>query len=268
MRRVRFPIRASYRALLAPLVLLSLPVSLASPAARASGHLGDNEIIASERLGYDLQYRVYLPAAAERGERLSTLYVTDGQWYIAQGDLPGVLDSLIGSGAIEPVIAVFIDNRDPGDPGVNRRNDQFFCNERYAAFVTDELVPRIESRHPAAPDRERRVILGVSFGALNAACFGLAAHETFGGIAMQSPALHPVPGIFGEYERTKRLPLRIFISAGTPNDNTAAARRLKRILEKRKYDLRYVEVEAGHDWSNWRPLLDDVLLFFFESPPA
>jgi enterochelin esterase-like enzyme len=28
--------------------------------------------------------------------------------------------------------------------------------------------------------------------------------------------------------------------------------------------MEYIEVREGHNWNNWRPLIDDVLKFFYE----
>ena len=90
--------------------LLAL-VMLTAPAAGLEGTLGPNQIFTSQALGYDLQYRVYSPPG-EHSE-LPVLYVTDGQWYIEPGELHVVLDQMIAEGSIEPVLAVFVDNRDP-----------------------------------------------------------------------------------------------------------------------------------------------------------
>ena len=232
-----------------------------------TGTLGANETIRSEILGYKLQYRVYLPPGHDPDVAVPTLYVTDGQWYIERGELPVLLDRLIGQAAIDPVAAVFVDNRDPDNLKDNRRNQQFFCNERYAAFFENELIPRIDRRYGTSTERIDRTILGLSFGGLNSACFALQAHESFGGVAMQSPAMHPVPDLHRRFERRERLPLRIFLSTGTRRDNEESARRLHRILKGKCYDLRYVEVDEGHDWRNWKPLLDDVLTFFYPASP-
>jgi enterochelin esterase-like enzyme len=29
------------------------------------------------------------------------------------------------------------------------------------------------------------------------------------------------------------------------------------------YDMKFIQKNAGHNWDNWRPLIDDVLLFFY-----
>ena len=59
------------------------------------------------------------------------------------------------------------------------------------------------------------------------------------------------------------LPLKIFLSTGSPNDNTKANRRFRTVLEEKGYPLKYIETQQGHNWDNWRPLIDDVLLYFY-----
>ena len=239
----------------------TLLLTLAVSASGAKGSLSENLLIASEALGYELQYRVYRPDSEAKD--LPVLYITDGQWYISQGKMPRLLDKLIGKGRIEPIIAVFVDNRNPHDLSENRRNRQFFCNPDYVRFFTEELVPAIDRDYPSHPHREDRVVLGLSFGALSSACFGLLAHQSFQGIAMQSPAMHPVPEIYEAYSKSPALDLRIFLSTGTIGDNLDQAVRLREVLKKKGYELRYVAVPQGHDWLNWGPLLDDVLEFYF-----
>ncbi|MBL4581213.1 MAG: esterase family protein [Gammaproteobacteria bacterium] len=230
----------------------------------AGGKLSDDIRITSDVLGYDLQYRVYQPEGSHRSSKLPTLYITDGQWYISRGELPALLDSEIAAGNIEPVIVVFVDSRNPDNLQQNRRNQQFFCNPRYIDFFTDELLPEVDEEYPTSAVREDRVILGLSFGARNSACFGLMAHDSFAGIAMQSPAnTAMVDELRFQYMAQDKLPLKIFMSVGTVNDNTQAGRQFMEALKFQEYDLTYQEVNEGHDWDNWGPLLDDVLYTFF-----
>ena len=243
------------------LVLLLLLPCLAM----ADSTLTDNIRISSDSLEYDLQYRVYLPDGYESLQNLPTLYVTDGQGYIRQGRMPRVLDRLINAKRIEPVIAVFVDPRDPDDNDTNRRTRQFLCNPDYFRFFADELIPTIEQEYPAAGDRQTRTILGLSFGATNAACFGLMGHKVFSGIGMHSPANHGVPALLPGYEKAPTLPLKVFLSTGEPNDNTTSNRRFRTLLKEKGYELKYIEVREDHNWDNWKPLIDDVLLYFYET---
>ena len=231
-----------------------------------SGVLGDNERIFSSHLGYELQYRVYRPAGILPGDRLPTLYVTDGQMYLAEGGFKAVLDEAIGNGLIDPVVVVFVDSRNPDDLEENRRNSEFMCNVKYANFFGGELIPAISSKQPVRNSRDDRVILGVSFGGLNGACFGLMLSELFAGIAMQSPASGEHLEVVRElYEERELLPLKMFVSAGSRNDNYGAAKRFTETLEQKGYDVTFMKVRGEHNWKNWTPLLDDVLLTFFAS---
>lgn len=236
----------------------------ATATAHAKGTLSDNQRIESAHLGYALQYRVYTPEGVDSLTNVPTLYMTDGQGYIHNGKMVRELDEQIEKGTIKPIIAVFVDPRDPDNLRDNRRNMQFFCNPHYVRFFINELVPAISDDYPVSLSRNDRVILGLSFGGLNAACFGLLAHPTFAGIAMQSPATHPVPKLHDIYTSEDKRPIKIFFSNGIDNDNLKASRRFKAVLEKKGYEMLYKEVPYGHNWRNWRPLLDDILIYFFE----
>jgi len=239
----------------------ALLLAMAGPA--VAGSLSDNIRFESAALGYALQYRVYVPDSAGEGP-LPTLYVTDGAWYLEEGRMQALLDEMIGEGRIRPLVAVFVDSRDPDDPSVNRRNEQLICKADYARFFASELVPAVEARHRTGGGPGERTILGLSFGALNAACFGLVIPQVFGNLALQSPGSdRHLRIVADQYQAEPKKPLRIFLSVGTRNDNGREVRRFRRILERQGYDVTFMEVDEGHDWRNWGPLLDDVLETFY-----
>ena len=231
--------------------------------ASADGTLTDYIRINSVNLGYDLQYRVYLPDNYNSGSSYPVLFLTDGQDYLAGGHMQSILDRLISRGYIKPVIAVFVDSRVPDKLNSNRRFRQFLCNVDYLRFFTDELIPAVEKSYAVVKSRDGRTIMGFSYGGTNAACFGLMGYEIFSGIAMQSPANHVVPKLLPAFQKKERLPLKIFLSTGKPNDNTLDNRKFHGILRDKGYDMKYVEVSKGHNWENWRPLTDEVLIYFY-----
>ena len=238
------------------LALQVSPVSAAAP-------LTDDIRIESRVLGYALQYRVYVPDVPA-GRTLPALYVTDGSLYLEQGRMQELLDEMIAAGRIEPLLVVFVDARDPDHPRTNRRNDQLICKLDYARFFATELVPTIDATYPTRREPGSRTVLGLSFGGLNAACFGLSIPGVFANLAMQSPASSEMLDVVGEqYRKDERLRLRMFLSIGTRNDNTDAGRRFRRILEDKGYEVTFSEVQYGHNWSNWKPLLPAVLETFF-----
>lgn len=236
----------------------------AASTAFSKGTLSPDRRIDSVILGYAVQYRVYLPDAANNVARLPTIYMVDGQWYLEFGEMVEVLDREIAQGTIEPVVAVFVDSRNPDELTESRRNQHFMCNRQYVEFFVNELLADVSASFPVSDDRRERVIAGLSFGGLNAACFGIMAADAFGGIAMQSPASGKHLKIITRlYEEQPPTPVRVFLSVGTRNDNTRATRKFHRVLQKRGYEVNYVEVPFAHEWSNWRPLIDDLLVTFF-----
>jgi len=223
---------------------------------------GVNEhIIESKILGYNVRYWVYVPNGNEK--KLSVMYVTDGKGYKDRGGIVGISESLIKKNLVEPHIIVMVDANDPDIAGLNRRNDQFLCNLAYVRFYKEELVPKIDSSYKTLNSSDNRGILGLSFGGLNAMYFALHASDTFGKIGIQSPAPHPCPDIYADFENANKLPIDIFLSTGTVNDKAKATRRLKNILDNKGYNFEYVEVPEGHNWRNWKPMLDDILIYFY-----
>jgi enterochelin esterase-like enzyme len=82
---------------------------------------------------------------------------------------------------------------------------------------------------------------------------------------MQSPAMHPVKTIHQAYADSRRLPIKVFLSSGDHRDNEDRTRKLRDILEDKEYPLHYMEVPFAHNWMNWKPLLDDILTYFYAS---
>ena len=245
-------------------ILLIFVVMLTPFLANAEGTLTDNIRITSKVLGYDLNYRVYTPSQVKSNDKLPTIYITDGQTYIKKGRMVKALDKGIAKGEIKPVIAVFVDARDPDNVKKNRRNEQFFCNGDYVNFFTSELLPTIDKAYPTSPLRKDRVILGVSFGGFNSGCFGLMAASSFGGVAMNSPAHSEfVKFLESQYRKYDKKDLKIYMSVGNHSDNRAAVVSFKSLLFEKGYDLTYEQNHQGHNWKNWKPLIPDVLKTFF-----
>ncbi len=234
------------------------------------GTLGPNIRLSSTNLGYDIQYRVYTPPGYDSDElaALPVVYVTDGHEYAVDylGATVNVIDNLIADGKLRNTIAVFIDPRDPGNLGVNRRASQYISNPDFADFVAEELVPAIDSAFRTSPSADDRTILGTSLGGLNSAYFGAVETGTFHNIAIQSPAFSVDNDIYDLYANASLADtLRIFMTNGLINDGSGASRMVP-ILDQYGYDYRYTTVNEGHSWGNWRGQLDDILTYLVGAP--
>ncbi|WP_177199821.1 alpha/beta hydrolase-fold protein [Flexibacter flexilis] len=230
------------------------------------GNLSENIRIKSRKLGYDVQYQVYTPADYEDLRNLPTIYLTDGQEYSSSqmGSMITVLDNLIANKEIKPVIAVFIDPRNPDTLSQNRREKELLLNDKFVDFVVTELVPEVDYNFKTSRKAADRAMMGLSWGGLSTAYFGYKASHTFSMLGLQSPEFGDKPEIYTFYEQSPKLPIsRIFMSTGTIRDTEKSARRMKEIMEKKGYIVQYREVPEGHSWGNWRALIDEPLIYFF-----
>jgi enterochelin esterase family protein len=263
--------------------------SFADPVAgEPVGSLHEPEPFPSEVMGYDIVYRVYTPAGYDEMSDLPVLYVTDGSdfWRPEMGAMPIVLDRLIAQARIMPVMAVFVDAWDPTHTE-NRREVEFL--ERpldYASFLADELVPLIDGTYRTDPSRERRVIVGTSYGGLGATYTGIVEGGTFGNAAMFSPAFwamfpeaHTDPVRKATAAEMSAMvteattcgpgtdvacpPMRIFMTSGIPEWDVGDLQPTATELTRQGFDHRFIQVEEGHNWAQWSSLTDEMLEFFF-----
>ncbi|MFY7786869.1 MAG: alpha/beta hydrolase, partial [Thermoflexibacteraceae bacterium] len=223
-------------------------------------------LIERKNLAYPLQYSVYLPVGYEKLSNLPVIYITDGHEYsdARMGAVVTVIDNLIAANKIKPVVAVFIDPRQPDKLENNRRADEFLGNEKYKNFVTQELIPHIDKTYPTKAKADARVIVGTSFGGFCATYFALNAPNYFGNVVINSPAYWYDTDLLTRFLSSPKLPIKkIFFSNGTIADGEKLSRLMQAILKEKKYECRIVEVNEGHSWGNWRALADDWLIYLF-----
>lgn len=216
----------------------------------------------SENLNYDVRYKVYTPYNYAQLSSLPVIYVTDGHEYADSrlGAMINVLDNLIHDNTIEPVIAVFIDPRNPLN-GNNRRMSEYRANIRFANFVADELVEAIDSAYNTSREPSRRAILGTSLGGWNSAYIGLVRSDKFNLIGIHSPAFDNE--IIANYSSSPLIPLKVFMCTGTIYDTQIKARTMRDVMQSKSYLMQYKEVNESHSWGNWRALIDETLIWFF-----
>jgi enterochelin esterase-like enzyme len=230
--------------------------------------IGHGRVIASEftsdRLGNRRAVRVYTPAVydSDPALHLSALYVHDGGEYLERARLNVVLDNLIAGGAIAPLIAVMIDPVD--------RMREYWCNEDYAEFFCDELMPVIESQYRIGNDRRCRAVMGASLGGLISVYLGLTRPKLFGAFAGQSSAIfleeEKIAALLGSVKRSRA---RVYLDVGEYEPRFIAAHeRLVASVKKRRWPCQYQRLAGGHNWTSWRAHLRDLLTFLFPGPAA
>jgi len=250
--------------------------------------------IASQYLGYTVNYWVYTPVGYENLKQLPVLYVLDGNDFIDErmGAPPNVLDNLIAGGRIRPVLAVFVDARDPNNLQFNRREDEFLVHPvEHARFIAEELVPAIDRAYRTDPRPEARVIMGVSYGGLSAIFIAAAQSNVFHNVAAFSPSLWVLdsPQYLTDSKQMEgsrlmlppvqtatqcggdtgfacpRFPMKVFLTVGLAGWDVGDFSSLAATLEQQGYPVEFHQVREGHTWDHWRGLSDEMLIYFFGS---
>lgn len=229
------------------------------------GELIRDALIISKSLGYQVTYSVYLPHNYKQYGPMAVAYVTDGYEYLHPqlGNMTTTLDNLIHAQKIQPIITVFVDNREPVNRANNRRMNELAMNSKYLDFFATELIPTIQSLYPTKAEGKSRAIIGTSMGGLTATYFAFTRPDLFGLAGIQSPAFYTRPQIYNLCEGNADVQLKVSMTTGLINDTSTDSRKMSEILKASSCVYQYREVNEGHSWGNWRRLIDDILIDLF-----
>ncbi|HSL90576.1 MAG TPA: alpha/beta hydrolase-fold protein [Ignavibacteriaceae bacterium] len=221
--------------------------------------------IFSINVSTNYQLNIYLPPGYDSLSSITypTVYFQDGSEYISLGRAVNVLDNLIDSGKIEPVIGVFV--------RPNNRNDEYAGSKRnqYRLFFVDELVPYIDSLFKTKKDGKQRLVLGDSFGGNISALISYNHPEVFGLCGLHSAAFWP--NNYEAYNLITIGPVKdIKWSSiwGTYESLFTNMRLFRDFLIANNYELDWLERPEGHSWGLWRATLDNMLEYFFPAQPS
>lgn len=235
--------------------------------------------------------RFYRSAGVVPGQsNLMLAIFNDGIAYLGRNGpvrASAVLDSLVASGDIGPVLAIFID---PGRPaGIsalseNQEDLNALDNQRsieydslrpdYGRFLLNEVIPLAEKHMNcrASSETSHRLIAGMSSGGIGA--FTAAWHypESFGRVLSHCGSFTNIKG--GHHypwmiRNTPRKPIRVFMQSGAndidglfgnwplANQSVASA------LAFAGYDYRFEFGEGGHTLAHGGSLFADSLRWLF-----
>lgn len=230
-----------------------------------TGKVDKDLLFSSSQMTYQVTYSVYTPQGYESDKRYPVVYVTDGYEYMhdRMGNMVTILDNLIHLGKIQPIVAVFIDHRDPINRAVNRRMQELAINENYLNLVTRELIPLIESTYRISKEPSDRAVIGTSVGGISAAWLVFSRPDLFGMAGIQSPAFWFKPEIYNLCDKSQARPVRIFMTTGLIHDAEEGTLRMQEILDRKSCPNVFRAVNQGNSWGNWRDLLDDMLIYLF-----
>ena len=270
-------------------LLLAAVTTLA--AADTHGELKRYEIDAPELKDTHRAVRVYTPpgyhdsASAER--HYPVIYLLHG-WPGSEGNWPGMgratvtADSLIASGRIPPVVLVFPNGNGKGFLGRSLYLDSFDGESRMEQFLTQRLVPWVDSTFRTLKLSGDRAVVGLSDGGTAAINLVLQHPELFSACGSHSADLRlshtfsvgaivgPEPGATRLLE--SRSPLLyaadalpraghpvIYFDCGADDESAADNREFDALLTKLGVPHSYHEFPGTHDWKYWRTHLPGSL---------
>jgi enterochelin esterase family protein len=202
---------------------------------------------------------VYLPPHYDTAsaDRFPTLYVHDGGEYLTRARLATILDNLIHSQDIPPLIAVMVDPVD--------RMREYWANEDYGRFTERELLPRIDGHYRTVAQREARGVMGASLGGLISTYLALSRPHLFARVGGQSSAFFLEQGRISALAQDLTVPIAFYFDVGKYEPQFIPAhRRLVPLLEAQGCRCFFQELAGGHNWTSWRAHLKDLLTFLWQ----
>ena len=156
--------------------------------------------VESALLGGPVDVNVYLPAGFDAASDtkypvvylLHGLYGTYKDWETA-GHMKDVVDELIASGEIVPMVIIM---PNAGDPDIHNNWNGYFNmpGHPYEDFFFQELIPTVEARYKVYGDKQHRAVMGLSMGGGGSTVYAQRHPDidrTRGGAGERGPAGHP-----------------------------------------------------------------------------
>jgi enterochelin esterase family protein len=245
---------------------------LPDPEAR-QGELTDL-VVQSQALQRDCPVTLYLPARFRRTASYPLLVVHDGGDFLQYAAAKVVLDNLIHRLDVAETVVAFVHPED--------RLTEYADSAAHARFVTDELLPRLETELPLVGQRAGRCLLGSSFGAVASLSTACRYPDAYGSLVLMSGSFvftdiggdhgggevfDPVVKFVNKYRaRPRHITDRLFMSCGVYEPLIVPNRSMVPTFESAGMTVRYVEARDGHNWENWRDRLRDALSWVYPGP--
>lgn len=244
--------------------------------------------LTSQLMGRDLAYRVVVPTDydTKTADRYAVVYLLHG--------LTGHFNDWTDRGNITELAAKhnLILVTPEGNDGWYTDNPTI-GNDKYESYIVKELIPEIDKSFRTFPDRDHRVIAGLSMGGYGALKFGLKFPEMFslvgsfsgafvtgrwsenvGGNKLIGKSLDTVFGALSSEsrksndifnfvnglsaDRLKNLPY-MYLSCGTEDLFIKTNRELVAKMNEKKMPNEFHSPAGGHDWSFWTSQIRDFL---------
>ena len=229
---------------------------------------------------------IYVPVQYDPAKPACVFVVQDGEGHWRperRWRIPTILDNLIHQQAIPLMIGVFINPGVIPSPlaGVAGRNNRSFeydsLGDRYARFLTEEILPEVGRRYRLAQDANSRAIMGGSSGAMCAFNAAWERPDAFSRVLSIVGSYTPMRGadtLAPLIRITEPKPLRVFLESGARDfkmfcgDWWTANLAMLASLEYAGYEVNHAWAEkAGHDDFHGSMIFPDALRWLWQDYP-
>jgi len=194
---------------------------------------------------------IFIPAQYVAGTEVPFMVIQDGDEQLMSFKTDIVMENLIAQKRLPVMAAVFVHN--PDNFGAERSLEYDCLDADYFNFVTGELLPEVQRRHPElklTTDPNGRGALGKSSGGPASFTLGwlhpelfrriLTLNGSFVNICKDGPGAGTYPSLVLATDPAK--PLRVYMFSGSNDNNGFAAgnQALADALQTKGYPWRYV----------------------------
>jgi len=224
------------------------------------GIVTEHEIVDDVRL-LDSHRKIYL-YQPNHDEPCDLLVVYDGYDYLKRGHIVSMVDQMITIGMIRPVALALV-------PSTKARFVEYAGNDSTVSFVLNKVIPLACEKLNLIDIKKNPgsfCMLGASMGGMMALYTSLRAPQIFGRVICQAGAFRMYGedfSIFDLVDREQILPIKILMDIGRYDFLYSINHRMHNLLSEKGYDVKYHEVNGGHNYTTWRNSLPHSLEFFF-----
>lgn len=196
------------------------------------------------------------------GEKRKLAIFLDGWEYINIVKAVNILDNLIADNIIPAICAVFVDSS-------KDRDGELTCYKPFVDFLAEEILPWIQNIYNVTRESNETIIVGYSYGALEACYAGLLYPNKFGKILGQSGGFSWSPDgeeygwIVREFEKSQAVPLDLYLNIGSFELKwpfvVNSMNDFVKLLELKGYNIKNSVFTGGHVYTDWQDTLGEGL---------
>lgn len=242
----------------------------------------------SPTIGINRRMTVYTPAGYEQNpdRRYPVFYLLHGAGgdenaWSELGRATVILDNMIASGDVEPMIVVMT-NGNPGRQAAPGEGSDGFVQPAIGMLRTmngsfethfPEVVEFVDNNYRTIADKEHRAIAGLSMGGFHSFHISKQFPDMFDYVGLFSAAIFPNESektpVYSDMETklavqfSKNINL-YYIAIGKDDFLYQQNEALRKLLDDKGYTYEYLETSDGHIWRNWRIYLTDFLPKLFK----